>query len=175
MRPPYRQSVAQISAELGIHEVNLYNWRKSWRLQGLVEPASERYPEGWGANDKFTVVLDSAGLKATELSAYCRERGLDPQHSSGGGRHPRMATISQCSPFRRSPASSPNRKSNRSLNGSTPKTRRTSDKMLTTRLPKDTDIAKLRGKKKRKSSLSNMNQESTAEDGPKTKSEMRRE
>jgi transposase-like protein len=36
MRPPHRQSVAQISAELGIHVVTLYNWRKTWRLQGEV-------------------------------------------------------------------------------------------------------------------------------------------
>ena len=75
----HRQSVAQISAELGIHVVTLYNWRKAWRLQGEVVPASEKDPEGWGATDKFTVVLESAGLNATELSAYCRERGLYPE------------------------------------------------------------------------------------------------
>jgi transposase len=79
MSPPYRQSVAQISAELGIHVVTLYNWRKAWRLQGEVVPASEKDPEGWGATDKFTVVLETAGLNATELSAYCRERGLYPE------------------------------------------------------------------------------------------------
>ena len=76
MSPPQRQSVAQISAELGIH---VYNWRKSWRLQGEVVPASEKDPEGWSATDKFTVVLETAGLNATELSAYCRERGLFPE------------------------------------------------------------------------------------------------
>ena len=79
MSPPMRQSVAQISAELGIHIVTLYNWRKAWRLQGEVVPASEKDPEGWGATDKFTVVLETAGLNATELSAYCRERGLYPE------------------------------------------------------------------------------------------------
>ena len=79
MSPPMRQSVAQISAELGIHVVTLYNWRKAWRLQGEVVPASEKAPEGWGAADKFTVVLETAGLNATELSAYCRERGLYPE------------------------------------------------------------------------------------------------
>jgi transposase-like protein len=79
MSPPHRQSVAQISAELGIHVVTLYNWRKTWRLQGKVVPASEKDPEGWGATDKFTVVLETAGLNATELSAYCRERGLYPE------------------------------------------------------------------------------------------------
>jgi hypothetical protein len=49
------------------------------RLQGDAVPASEKDPEGWGATDKFTVVLETAGLNATELSAYCRERGLYPE------------------------------------------------------------------------------------------------
>jgi len=31
------------------------------------------------AADKFTVALETAGLNATELSAYCRERGLYPE------------------------------------------------------------------------------------------------
>ena len=79
MSPPHRQSVAQISADLGIHIVTLYNWRKTWRLQGEVVPASEKDPDGWSASDKFTVVLETAGLNATELSAYCRERGLYPE------------------------------------------------------------------------------------------------
>ena len=79
MSPPQRQSVAQISAELGIHVVTLYNWRKAWRMQGEVVPASEKDPDGWSATDKFTVVLETAGLNATELSAYCRERGLFPE------------------------------------------------------------------------------------------------
>jgi len=79
MSPPHRQSVAQISQELGIHQATLYNWRKSWRLQGEMVPASEKDPEGWTAADKFTVVLESAGFNATELSAYCRERGLFPE------------------------------------------------------------------------------------------------
>ena len=79
MSPPHRQSVAQISAELGIHVASLYNWRKTWRLQGEVVPASEKDPEGWAATDKFTVVLETAGLNATELSAFCRERGLYPE------------------------------------------------------------------------------------------------
>ena len=76
MSPPARQSVAQISKELGIHLATLYAWRKAWRLQGEVVPASEKAPETWSSADKFTVVLESAGLNATELGAFCRERGL---------------------------------------------------------------------------------------------------
>jgi len=79
MSPPHRQSVAEISQELGIHVISLYKWLKSWRLQGEVVPATQKDPEGWGSADKFTVVLETAGFNATELSAYCRERGLFPE------------------------------------------------------------------------------------------------
>ena len=47
-------------------------------MQGEVA-ASEKDPDGWSAADKFTVVFETAGLNATELSAYCRERGLYPE------------------------------------------------------------------------------------------------
>jgi len=76
MTPPHRQTVARISEELGIHVITLYKWRKTWRLQGAMVPASEKDLEGWSAADKFKVVLETAGLNATELSAYCQERGL---------------------------------------------------------------------------------------------------
>jgi len=79
MGPPHRQSVADIAQELGIHVITLYKWRKAWRLQGEVVPATQKDPEGWGPADKFTVVLETAGLNSTELGAYCRERGLFPE------------------------------------------------------------------------------------------------
>jgi transposase-like protein len=79
MSPPHRQSVAEIAQELGIHVITLYKWRKAWRLQGEVVPATQKDPEGWGPADKFTVVLETAGLNSTELGAYCRERGLFPE------------------------------------------------------------------------------------------------
>ena len=45
-------------------------------------PASEKEPERWSTADRFTVVLETAGLNATDLSAYCRERGLFPEQVS---------------------------------------------------------------------------------------------
>jgi predicted cobalt transporter CbtA len=40
--------------------ITLDKWRKHWRLQGEVVPASQKDPEGWGPADKFTVVLETA-------------------------------------------------------------------------------------------------------------------
>ena len=76
MSPPDRQDVSQIYKELGIHRSTLYKWRSNWRLQGVVVPPSEKDPDSWSAADKFTVVHETAGFNATELSSYCRERGL---------------------------------------------------------------------------------------------------
>ena len=80
--PPNPQRMARITKETGIHVATLYLWRKGWRLEGEVVPASQKDPEGWGAADKFTVVLETAAFNATELSAYCRERGLYPEQVS---------------------------------------------------------------------------------------------
>jgi transposase-like protein len=79
MGPPQRQSVTEISQELGIHVITLYKWRKTRRSQGAVVPASQKNPECWGPADKFAVVLETAALNATELGGYCRERGLFPE------------------------------------------------------------------------------------------------
>jgi transposase len=80
MSPPARQSVARIAEETGIHKATLYAWRKGWRLEGEVVLAPQKDPEGWTAADKFSVVLKTAGFNATELCAYCPERGLYPEH-----------------------------------------------------------------------------------------------
>jgi hypothetical protein len=39
-------------------------------------------PEGWSAAEMFMVMLQTAGLNATELSAYCRDRCLFPEQVS---------------------------------------------------------------------------------------------
>jgi transposase len=35
--------------------------------------------EGWSDADKLRVVMETPGLNATELSAFCRERGVFPE------------------------------------------------------------------------------------------------
>jgi len=73
--PPHWQSAARISEELSIREITLYKCTKTSGLEGEAVPASQMDPDGWSTSDKFPLVLESAGLNATELSSYCRERG----------------------------------------------------------------------------------------------------
>jgi hypothetical protein len=76
MSDTHGQNVDRISKELGIHVIAPYRWRTSWQLQGEVVPASEKDLEGWGATDKFRVVLVTAGLNANQLSTCCRSRSV---------------------------------------------------------------------------------------------------
>jgi len=41
-------------------------------------PDHENTPEGWSSRDKFSAVLESAGMNETELAEYCRRKGLYP-------------------------------------------------------------------------------------------------
>lgn len=86
MSPPQQRRFAQTPAEVCIHVMTLYNWRKASRLQDKVLSACEKDPEGWCTTNKFTVVLETDGLNTTELSAYCRERGLYPGQVERWGR-----------------------------------------------------------------------------------------
>lgn len=79
MSPSERLSVAEITAKLRIDVITLYNWKMAWLFQVEVVSTSVTDTGGWGAADKFTVVLKSAGLNATELSTDCRERDLYPK------------------------------------------------------------------------------------------------
>ena len=75
-------------------------------------------------------ILWPAKQYVTEFSAYCRERGTYPDQLERWCQDPRMQTKSQYSPCRRSPASSPSRKSRMSWNGSYPKSRQKSSRRL---------------------------------------------
>jgi transposase-like protein len=76
MMPPMNTPVSQLSEETGISDVTLYHWRKQARARGLVVPGDGRNPENWSAEDKFSVVLETASMNESELSAYCRQKGL---------------------------------------------------------------------------------------------------
>lgn len=76
MMPPESCPLAKLSIELGISESCLYNWRMKARKKGVLVPDSKQQPEQWSSANKFTVVLETARLSETELSAYCRQKGL---------------------------------------------------------------------------------------------------
>ena len=76
MMPPESKLVSELARETGITEQTLYTWRRQLKSQGVVVPGDEKNAEEWSSEDKFSVVLETATLSATELAEYCRRKGL---------------------------------------------------------------------------------------------------
>ena len=76
--PPSNQSVAEVSREEGISVQTLYSWRNSARQSGVPVPGKNNTAEQWSADAKLAVVIETATLSESELSQYCREKGLYP-------------------------------------------------------------------------------------------------
>ena len=74
--PPENRTVREVAEEEGIHEVTLYNWRKQAREQGLPVPGNVKQSDAWSGEAKFAVVVETAGLNESQLSEYCRSKGL---------------------------------------------------------------------------------------------------
>jgi transposase-like protein len=76
MMPPNPVSIPKLSSEIGVSDVTLYKWRKFYRNKGVAVPGDNSKPENWSAEDKLAVVIETASFNETELSEYCRSRGL---------------------------------------------------------------------------------------------------
>jgi len=79
MLPPHNKTIPEIAKEEGISEGTLYNWRKAARAEGRLMPDGDSTPAGWSARDKFAAVVETAAMNETELSMYCRQKGLYPE------------------------------------------------------------------------------------------------
>jgi transposase-like protein len=81
MLPPHNRSVAEVAQEEGISDATLYNWRTQAKQQGLPVPGSGKKSDHWSAEAKFAVVVETAAMDESELSEYCREKGLYPDQA----------------------------------------------------------------------------------------------
>ena len=77
--PPHSRSVAAVAKEEGISDATLYNWRKQLRESGSAVPNSNSSSEQWSAQTKLAVVAETFSMTESELSQYCREKGLYPE------------------------------------------------------------------------------------------------
>ena len=77
--PPHNYSVTEVAETEGISAATLYNWRLSAKQQGVAVPGSGKTSNNWSAEAKFAVVIETAAMSESELSEYCREKGLYPE------------------------------------------------------------------------------------------------
>ena len=76
MLPPNNESITKIAKEEGLSEQTLRNWRDKARKDGIAVPGKDAKPDDWSTQDKFLIVLETAGLNETELAEYARKKGL---------------------------------------------------------------------------------------------------
>ena len=72
------ESVLNISAKLGIANQTLYTWRKKALSNGSTISNTNQKSDNWSADTKLNIVIETASLNSSELSEYCRKKGLYP-------------------------------------------------------------------------------------------------
>jgi len=77
--PPHNLSVPEVAKVEGISEATLYNWRNEAKSRGIPVPGSKKSSDKWSAEAKLAVVIETATLSESELSEYCRSKGLYPE------------------------------------------------------------------------------------------------
>jgi transposase-like protein len=73
---PNNESISKISQEEGLPEGTLRKWREAARVDGYAAPATDAPSEKWSTEDKFLIVIETAGKSQIELAEYCRQKGL---------------------------------------------------------------------------------------------------
>lgn len=76
MMVPINRAVVELAKATGITTTTLRVWQKEARAEGRIVPGDSKSSDQWNSADKFKIVLEAASLSETELSAYCRRRGL---------------------------------------------------------------------------------------------------
>jgi len=78
------QTLKHIADDLSIGYSTLQKWirlAKSNKLENLSPLMSkEKSPQNWTQTQRFEAILDCHGMSEDEISSYCRERGIYPQH-----------------------------------------------------------------------------------------------
>lgn len=77
--PPHNLPVSEVAEMEGISEATLYNWRTQAKQQGIPVPESRKISKKWSAEVKFAVVVETVSMGESELSEYCRSKGLYPE------------------------------------------------------------------------------------------------
>jgi transposase-like protein len=74
--PPLNKTVAEVSRLERVSDKTLYHWRTQAKQLGLPVPGKTPTTESWSSDAKLAVIIETAVLTESELSQYCREKGL---------------------------------------------------------------------------------------------------
>lgn len=66
--------VADVAKEAGVSQTTVYDWRQKLRDKKHDSDANDK--KKWTNREKFHIVMETQTMSETELSAYCRKKGL---------------------------------------------------------------------------------------------------
>ena len=77
--PPASMSVQEVAGIEGLSVSTLYKWLQELKERGEPVPGKKDTAESWSAEAKLAVVMTTGSMTETQLSEYCREKGLYPE------------------------------------------------------------------------------------------------
>lgn len=77
--PPQNDSISKVAAEEGISGQTIRNWISKARETGSTAADVSTQPEKWSSQDKFLIVIETAGMTDTELAEYTGKKGLSTE------------------------------------------------------------------------------------------------
>lgn len=77
---PGGKGITELSKENGVSHQTLYNWRDKYKNVKEFGPIKAISPRRWKIKDRYTAVLESAGLTGDELGKWLRKTGLHSEH-----------------------------------------------------------------------------------------------
>jgi len=79
---PANTSVTKLAKETGIPKDTLYTWRAKYRSATPLESDRNHPSCNFSSEEKLTIIIETASLNETEISEYCRRKGLYPDQIS---------------------------------------------------------------------------------------------
>ena|SRR4030065_341124 len=73
---PGGKGISELSKEIGVSNQTLYNWRDRY----INKDAIPKSPRKWNMKDKYSAVIEAAGLTGEELGKWLRKTGLHSDH-----------------------------------------------------------------------------------------------
>ena len=77
--PPINLTVAEVARQEGMSAQTLYTWRDKAKRLGKPVLGKKLSTEDWSAEAKLATVVETMSLSESQLSQYCREKGLYPE------------------------------------------------------------------------------------------------
>lgn len=79
MMPPRNRTPVELAKASGITAITLRTWRDAAKAEGKIIVEIPKTNDHWSSEEKFRIVLEAAPLSETELSEYCRIKGIHPE------------------------------------------------------------------------------------------------